>query len=144
MPGRIAGARAAGSTLEVEIVCAEGAEERQRRADARVSAECRLRLHDGAAWEETSTVNLSAGGVLVEKGGAAHAGDLVDVELGLDGEPIRCQAEVVRRGVKSGGMSSRVNAALRFVNLRTADRERIALFVLSLQAREKAAARARH
>lgn len=144
VPGRIADARPASAGLEVEVVCPNGAETRPRRADARVSAECRLRFHDGASWEETRSLNLSAGGLLVANGFGAHAGDFVDLELELDGKPIRCQAEVLRRGVKSGGMSSRVNAALRFVGLPEAERQRIALFVLSVQAKEKAEARARH
>jgi len=141
--GEVAEVRPAAKGLEIELVCPNGADERQRRAAARVSAECRLRMQAGGTWQETATVNVSAGGVLVAKGGSCQVGDLIDVEIDLEEGVIRCQAEVLRRGVKSGGFTSRVNAALRFVGLSDADREWIALYVLAVQAKEKATARAR-
>lgn len=139
VPGRVAQSRRGEGLLELEIDCPDGAEDRQRRMDARVDAECRIRLRDSRAWLETRTVNLSAGGALVANGDPAHPGDLVDVELELDDETIRCRAEVVRRGVKVGGVSSRTNAALRFIGLPAACRDRIAVHVLALQAHEKSA-----
>ncbi len=139
VPGRVTQARRADGVFELEISCADGAEERQRRMDVRVAAECRVHVRGSQAWEQTRTVNISAGGALLANGGSVHAGYMIDVELDLDGETIRCQAEVVRRGVKTGGVSSRINAALRFVGLPAEQRDRIALFVLSVQASEKAA-----
>ncbi len=139
VPGSVARCLPGTDGLELEIDCPDGAEERQRRMDARVDAQCRIRLHDGEAWLERRTVNVSAGGALVSDGEPTHPGDLVDVELDLDGETIRCRAEVVRRGVKTGGVTSRTNAALRFLDLQPAARDRIGVCVLSLQAREKVA-----
>jgi c-di-GMP-binding flagellar brake protein YcgR len=139
VPGRVTQRRQGDGVVELEIDCPEGAEDRQRRMDVRVSAECRIRVGGSEAWEETRTINVSAGGTLIAQGGTTHAGDLVEVELDLDGETILCQAEVVRRGVKADGISSRTNAAVRFIGLSEAQRHRIALYVLSVQASEKAA-----
>jgi len=138
-PGRVARCERSGDVVELEIDCPDGAEDRQRRMDVRVDAECLVRLLDGGEWLHRRTVNVSAGGALVADGDPAHPGDLVEVELDLDGEAVRCRAEVVRRGVKTGGVSSRTNAALRFVDLPAAARDRLAVWVLSAQARERAA-----
>lgn len=139
--GRVTRSLAGDGLVELEIDCPEGAEDRQRRMDVRVDAECRIRVCDGGTWLGKRTVNVSAGGALVADGDPAHPGDLVDVELDVGGGTIRCRAEVVRRGVKTGGVSSRTNAALRFLGLRAEERERIALYVLSVQAREKVSRR---
>jgi hypothetical protein len=139
VPGRVTQSRPRDGVVELEIACLDGAEDRQRRMDVRVDAECRIRVLGGGAWLEKRTVNVSAGGALVADGDPAHPGDLVDVELDLDGDTIRCRAEVVRRGVKTGGVTSRTNAALRFIGLPAAQRDRIAVYVLSAQARQKAA-----
>ncbi len=84
-------------------------------------------------------MSVSAGGALVADGDPVHPGGLVDVELDLDGDTIRCRAEAVRRGMKTGGVTSRTSAALRFIGLPAAQRDRIAVYVLSAQARQKAA-----
>ena len=136
-PGNVARCLPGTEGLELEIDCPDGAEERQRRMDVRVDAVCRIRLRDGENWMERRTVNVSAGGALVSDGDPTHPGDVLDVELDLDGETLRCRAEVVRRGVKTGGVTSRTNAALRFLDLPSASRDRIGVYVLSLQAREK-------
>lgn len=141
VPGRVAESRRRDGQLELEIDCPEGAEDRQRRMDARVVASCRVRVAERDQGFETRTVNVSAGGVLIADGGPLHIGDLVDVEMDLPGGALRGAAEVVRRAVKVGGMSSRTNAALRFRGLASADRERLALHVLAVQAGEKAARR---
>jgi len=143
-PGRVERCERRGDVVELEIDCPDGAEARQRRMDVRVDAECLIRLLDGAEWLHRRTVNVSAGGALVADGDPAHPGDLVDVELDLGGETVRCRAEVVRRGVKTGGVSSRTNAALRFVDLPSAARDRLAVWVLAAQAREKAARHPAH
>lgn len=137
--GRVAQCRRSGDLFEMEIECPDGAEDRPRRMDVRVDAECLIRLLDGGEWLHRRTVNVSAGGALVADGDPVHPGDLVDVELDLGGETIRCRAEVVRRGVKTKGVTSRTNAAIRFLGLPPVERDRIAVRVLSLQAREKAA-----
>jgi hypothetical protein len=124
--------------MELEIDCPDGAEDRQRRMDVRADVECLVRFVEDGEWLSKRTANLSAGGALVADGDPAHPGDLLDVELHLDGETVRCRAEVVRRGVKTGGVSSRTNAAIRFLGLSPATRERLAVWVLSAQAREKA------
>ena len=67
----------------------------------------------------------------------AKVGEVVDVELEVDGLPVACKAEVVRRGVKTNGAPSRTSAALRFVGLPDELRDRIALYVLREQAAEK-------
>lgn len=141
VPGRVAASRRRDGSVELEIDCPEGAEDRQRRMDARVAASCRVRVAEGGQWFETRSVNVSAGGVLLADGGPVHLGDVVEVEMDLPGGALRGSAEVVRRAVKVGGMSSRTNAALRFVGLAAAERERLALHVLSVQAGEKAARR---
>jgi len=104
IPGRVTQSRQVDGVLELEISCPEGAEERQRRMDARVAVECRVRIRSDETWQ-TRTVNVSAGGALLANGGSLHAGQVVEVELDLDGETIGCQAEVVRRGVKTIGDS---------------------------------------
>jgi hypothetical protein len=140
VPGRVSELRRTAETAEVEIAC-KSAEDRQRRMDVRIDAECLIRLGDGEEVEETRTVNISAGGALVVSDSRARAGEIVDVELELGGDPLRCRAEVVRRGVKIRGASSRTSAALKFIGLSEQDRERIALYVLGVQAREKAVRR---
>lgn len=138
VPGRLREFRANGTTAEVELDC-ERAEDRQRRMEVRIDASCRIRLQGGTGdLEETRTVNLSAGGALVVCDSRARPGELVDVELELDGRMLRCRAEVVRRGVKTNGAPSRTSAALKFVGLDEATREQIAMYVLGQQACEKA------
>ncbi len=141
VPGRVARSRRTDDVVELEIECPDGAEDRQRRMDVRVDTGCRIHLQDGGTWFGKRTVNVSAGGALVEDGEPTHLGDLLDVELDVDGETLRCRAEVVRRGVKTGGVSSRTNAALRFVGLSAAQRDRLALWVLTMQARGRSAKR---
>lgn len=136
VPGRLREFRPTGETAELEMVC-DGAENRQRRMEVRIDASCRIRLAGGGDLEETRTVNLSAGGALVVCESRARVGEVVDVELEIDGQPIACKAEVVRRGVKTNGAPSRTSAALKFVGLSAALKERIALFVLRQQASEK-------
>jgi hypothetical protein len=143
VPGRVAESRRVNGAVELEIECLQGAEDRQRRMNVRVTTPCRIRLRGGEEWDETRTVNISAGGALVANGGSARAGDVVEVEMDLMGEAIRCRAEVVRRGVKTNGVSSRTNATIRFLDMPPDQRDRIALHVLSTQAGEKAGKRAR-
>lgn len=138
VPGRMRELRVnGGGTAEMEMVC-DLAEHRQRRMEVRIDADCHIRLAAGGAPEETRTVNLSAGGALVVSESRARVGELVDVELELAGVRFTCKAEVVRRGVKTNGAPSRTSAALRFVGLPDELKERIALYVLSEQAVEKA------
>jgi hypothetical protein len=137
VPGRVSELRRTAEAAEVEIAC-DAAEDRQRRMDVRIDAECLIRLGGGEDVEETRTVNISAGGAMVVSDSRARAGEMVDVELELGGELLKCRAEVVRRGVKVNGASSRTSAALKFVGLSDQDRERIALYVLGVQAKEKA------
>jgi len=111
VPGRVRELRCAGELAEVEISCVAPAESRQRRMDVRIDAQCRIRLGGDGEWDETRTVNLSAGGALVVSDTRARVGEQVDVELELEGELIRCRAEVVRRGVKTQGASPRTSAA---------------------------------
>ncbi len=139
VPGRIAEFRVCDGQgqAEVEMVC-EGAEQRQRRMEVRVDADCRIRLSGGAEVEETRTVNLSAGGALVVSESRARVGEVVDVEMELEGRTIQCKAEVVRRGVKTNGAPSRTSAALRFVGFPADLREQLSMYVLRAQASEKA------
>ena len=144
VPGRISSVRRADGVHELEIVCAEGAEDRARRMDVRIDAECRLRIGVGTSdeqWEETRTVNLAAGGALVVSESRARVGETIEVELELSGEVIHCRAEVIRRGVKASGACPRTSAALKFIGLSDELRDRIALHVLQIHAREKVARR---
>lgn len=137
--GRVRECRAerACELVEVDIDCLN-AELRQRRMDVRIASSCRIRIggEDGA-WDETRTLNISSGGALVVCESRAGVGARVEVEFELDGEPIRCEAEVLRRGVKIHGSLSRANAALKFIDLTEAQREKIQLFVLREQALAK-------
>ncbi|MGC4113914.1 MAG: PilZ domain-containing protein [Myxococcales bacterium] len=137
VPGRISEFRVSGGQAEVEMVC-EGAEQRQRRMEVRVDADCRIRLSGGAEVEETRTVNLSVGGALVVSECQARVGEVVDVEMELEGRTIQCKAEVVRRGVKTNGAPSRTSAALKFVGFPSDLREHLSMYVLRAQASEKA------
>lgn len=137
VPGRIAEFKVNGGQADVEMVC-EGAEQRQRRMEVRVDADCRIRLSGGAEVEETRTVNLSVGGALVVSESRARVGEVVDVEMELEGRRIACKAEVVRRGVKTNGAPSRTSAALRFVGFPADLREQLSMYVLRAQASEKA------
>ncbi|MBI5546845.1 MAG: PilZ domain-containing protein [Deltaproteobacteria bacterium] len=138
VPGRLQDFRPlATGGADVEVLC-DGAEVRQRRMEVRIDADCLIRLSDGGEVEETRTVNLSAGGALVVSESRARVGQIVEVELAIDGQPVHCRAEVVRRGVKTNGAPSRTSAALRFVGLSDELKERIALHVLRQQAGEKA------
>ena len=138
VPSRVAQVRGERGTAEVELVCRDPAEDRQRRMDIRVDTECRVRVGgpDGL-WEETRTVNLSAGGALVVTELHAKEGDHVDVVLELGDLVITGKAQVVRRGVKTHGVGSRTSAALKFVDLPAEVRDRLALHVLQQQAVEK-------
>lgn len=123
--------------VELDIAC-QTAEVRQRRMDVRIESECRLRVSgSGGEWTETRSLNISAGGALIVSESDAKVGERVDVEFELDGEMFRCQAEVVRRGVKVNGAISRSNAALKFIGIGEKDRERLKLFVLGEQAKNK-------
>jgi c-di-GMP-binding flagellar brake protein YcgR len=135
--GRVREARHQDGLLELEMSCPGGAEERQRRMDVRIDADCRIRVGADGAWEETRTVNLSAGGALIVSHSQARVGEVVDVELDLGGHPIRCRAEVVRRGVKTTGAPSRTSAALKFIGLSDELRQTVAVYVLGRQAGEK-------
>jgi c-di-GMP-binding flagellar brake protein YcgR len=135
VPGRVREMRAADGGAELEIAC-EAAESRQRRMDVRIDADCRIRLGGNGDWEETRTVNISAGGLLVSES-HARIGEIVDIEMELEGSVFKCRAEVVRRGVKTHGAASRTSAALKFIGLPEPNRERIALFVLRSQACQK-------
>lgn len=137
VPGRIAEFKVNGGQADVEMVC-EGAEQRQRRMEVRVDADCRIRLSGGAEVEETRTVNLSVGGALVVSESRARVGEVVDLEMELEGRRIACKAEVVRRGVKTNGAPSRTSAALRFVGFPADLREQLSMYVLRAQASEKA------
>ena len=137
VPGRISEFRVSGGQADVEMLC-EGAEHRQRRMEVRVDADCRIRLSGGAEVEETRTVNLSVGGALVVSESRARVGEVVDVEMELEGQKISCKAEVVRRGVKTNGAPSRTSAALRFVGFPADLREQLSMYVLRAQASEKA------
>ncbi len=134
--GRVRECRAerACELVEVDLDCLN-ADLRQRRMDVRIASSCRIRIggEDGA-WDETRTLNISAGGALVVCESRAAVGERVEVEFELDGEIIRCSAEVLRRGVKIHGAHSRTNAALKFIGLSEAQREKIQLFVLREQA----------
>ena len=136
VPGRVRETRPLGHQVEVELLC-EGAQLRQRRMEVRIDADCLIRL-SGEGPEETRTVNLSAGGALVVSESRARVGEVVEVELSIDGCPVSCRAEVVRRGVKTNGAPARTSAALRFVGLPEELKDRIALYVLRAQAGEKA------
>jgi hypothetical protein len=140
VPGRLREVRlkegAGEGAAEVEMHC-DGAEHRQRRMEVRIDADCRIRLSSGGDPEDTRTVNLSAGGALVVCDSRAREGEVVEVELLLDGQQVACRAEVVRRGVKTNGAPSRTSAALRFVGISPELRDRIALYVLREQAAEK-------
>lgn len=135
--GRISGVKNGGSTAELTLVCKDGAENRQRRMDIRVDAECRIRVGGDGLWEDARTVNLSAGGALVVSELNAKEGDFVEVELDLGGTVVKGRAEVIRRGVKTHGVGSRTSAALRFVGLPEELRERLSIHVLRAQALEK-------
>jgi len=137
VPGRLREFRVNGGQADVEMLC-EGSEQRQRRMEVRVDADCRIRLSGGAEVEETRTVNVSAGGALVVSESRAKVGEVVDVELELGGQLVACKAEVVRRGVKTNGAPSRTSAALKFVQVPAELRELLALYVLRAQAGEKA------
>jgi hypothetical protein len=140
VPGRISVVRRNKHVAELEILCADGAEDRARRMDVRIDTECRLRIGMGTAaeqWEETRTVNLAAGGALVVSESRAKIGETVEVQLELGGEVIHCKAEVLRRGVKVNGACPRTSAALKFIGLDDALRDKIALHVLGVHARDK-------
>jgi c-di-GMP-binding flagellar brake protein YcgR len=137
VPGRLSEFRVNGGQADVEMVV-EGAEHRQRRMEVRIDADCRIRLSGGAEIEETRTVNVSAGGALVVSESRARVGEVVDVEMELEGRTILCKAEVVRRGVKTNGAPSRTSAALKFVGLPPDLREQLEMYVLRSQASEKA------
>jgi hypothetical protein len=136
LPGRVRQHQLNGRGAEVEVTL-DAAEDRQRRMDVRVDAECRVRVGADGVWEETRTVNLSVGGLLVVSELEAATGEQIDLELEIEGIRIKGKAEVVRRGVKTHGVASRTSAALRFVGLSEEQRGRIALFVLHAQAVEK-------
>lgn len=137
VPGQVTELRREPGGAVMEISCPKGAENRQRRMDVRLDSECRIRLRGEGEWEETRTVNLSAGGALVVSETRARVGEVVEVELDFEGRVLCCSAEVVRRGVKANGAPSRTSAAFRFLGLSDDDRERVALFVLRAQASEK-------
>ncbi len=142
VPGRISVARHGNSHAELEILCADGAEDRARRMDARIDVECRIWLGTGPEdkdFEETRTLNLSAGGALIVSESRARVGQIVEVELELEGEIVHCKAEVMRRGVKVNGAAHRDGAALKFLGLSERLRDKVALHVLETHAREKLA-----
>ncbi|MDR0965922.1 MAG: PilZ domain-containing protein [Myxococcales bacterium] len=125
--------------VEVDMDCLT-AERRARRMDVRLASRCRI-LVGGAdgngRWDETRTLNISSEGVLVVSESRANVGERVEVEFELGGEALRCQAEVLRRGVKIHGALSRTNAALKLLDLSPAQRDTIQLFVLREQAAAK-------
>lgn len=137
--GRVRECRAerACELVEVDIDCLN-AELRQRRMNVRIASSCRIRIAgEGGSWDETRTLNISSGGALIVCESRAGVGERVEVEFELDGAPIRCEAEVLRRGVKVHGALSRTSAALKFIGLSEAQSEKIQLFVLREQALAK-------
>ncbi len=96
----------------------------QQRAFSRLEADWPITLDAGSGPVPARTVDVSAGGALVRSPVALRAGATVRVALELPGggAPVRTAARVVRSG--SDG------AALRFVDMTTADEARVAEVVL--------------
>jgi hypothetical protein len=76
-----------------------------------------------AGEQRTFALDVSAGGVLVAGPADLAIGDLIDLQMDLDG-PVRARAEVVRDA--PNGMKG-----LRFDGLEAADRDRLERFVKS-------------
>lgn len=110
----------------------------QRRKYARVTTTLPLRIYvlenDNAVSIEASTVNISAGGILLATERIVEVGRTMVVELQLPGhDPVVCKAKAVRvyRENFQDGVKGRI--ALQFEGIEEKIRDRIVKFVMQKQ-----------
>jgi len=108
---------------ELAFVVIDGVQLSERRAAERVDLSAVARVWAAGARNEgieTSAVNVSAGGVLIERPAGLGEGPSFRLELVLedDPQPIRCNAMVVRETL--------AHIALKFRDIADADRIRLA------------------
>jgi hypothetical protein len=110
---------------ELAFVVIDGVQLPERRAAERVDLGALARVWaagaaDGVEGIETAAVNVSAGGVLIERAAGLGVGPSFRLELLLedDPEPIRCKAMIVRE--------TSDHVALKFRDIADADRIRLA------------------
>ena len=110
---------------ELAFVVIDGVQLPERRAAERVDLSALARVWAAGAGEgnggiETAAVNVSAGGVLIERPAGLGGGASFRLELVLedDPQPIRCNAMIVRETL--------THVALKFRDIADADRIRLA------------------
>jgi PilZ domain len=108
---------------ELAFVVIDGVQLPERRAAARVDLSALARVWgagDGNGGIEATAVNVSAGGVLIERPAGLGDGPSFRIELVLaaDPQPIRCNAMIVRETL--------THIALKFSDIADADRIRLA------------------
>lgn len=110
----------------------------QRRSHVRVTATLPLRIYiledNSARSMEASTVNLSAGGILLASETLLEVGREMVVELKLpDREPVVCKAKAVRTYMENAQDGVRGRMAVQFENIEEKMRDHIARFVFTKQ-----------
>jgi len=110
---------------ELAFVVIDGVQLPERRAAERVDLSALARVWAGGAGDngeglETAAVNVSAGGVLIERPAGLGDGPSFRLELVLedDPQPIRCHATIVRQTL--------THVALKFRDIADGDRIRLA------------------
>lgn len=119
-------------------VSVKGLEEHQRRRDTRkkvaIPARYRLQREGELAlslyeWQNSATVDISRGGVLLRVDESIQPGDNLELELDLGSGMVKAEGRVTR--VESEKTSGVPLAGIRFTNIRPQEQEAIRWFVLS-------------
>lgn len=85
----------------------------------------------GRCQGESATLDMSGGGIRFEIAGGLSVGDLLAIDVGIGGDGILAEGEVVRVGRIPGGTGQVV--AVRFTEISEGDRERIIRFLFRVE-----------
>ena len=104
--------------------------ENQRRQFFRIESnfDVSLKKQDSEEIEQTSSVDISAGGIKVYTDQKVELGDIIDTTFLLDGVKMYIETKVVKR-VRKDNSRNRWEISLEFLNLSEKEREHIIRFV---------------
>lgn len=104
--------------------------ENQRRQFFRIESnfDVCLKKQDSEEIEQTSSVDISAGGIKVYTDQKVELGDIIDTTFSLDGVKMYIETKVVKR-VRKDNSRNRWEISLEFLNLSEKEREHIIRFV---------------
>ena len=87
-----------------------------------------LKKQDSEEIEQSSSVDISAGGIKVYTDQKVELGDIIDTTFSLDGVKMYIETKVVKR-VRKDNSRNRWEISLEFLNLSEKEREHIIRFV---------------